>query len=425
MAENLILPVPELISAVYVVPLPLSAQAAKDRATAGLSARVASPVAVAARMMLDGGALTVHAVSSSALPPVPGPLQEYLGVARELVRTVAEASDFIAVRASGPPGWPPMHEWAGRACAAVLATQGGVPLVDTGIPKILAADEALRTLPGAQDARFRLADWMSVFHSAGIGGLGMTTKGLGRFGLPELQARNVPPQLGQAWTRVLTGLASSLLGSWLNALRDRAEPAFAQLSAVLEIGEGDIARAYDEPVTEGAAVPVRLTFDPSPQDSTDSFLSVQPPDEYPASAGEFLAGVSTALFGHHELPIRYLAPSDEMQRAMQDARAALPAVRARFLAGDLPPRAQLLIKHEISAPGQAEYPWAYVTSWTDPARVLGNSAGDATLDLGIRTGRPIVVATETIIDWAIWIDGKGIVEGGQTNVIAQRHTTAG
>ena len=419
MAENLILPVPELISALYLVPLPLSAQAAKDRATAGLSARVASPVAVAARMMLDGGALTVHAVSSSSLPPVPGPLQEYLGVARELVRTVAEASDFVAVRASGPPGWPPMHEWAGRACAAVLATQCGVPLVDTGIPKILAGDAALRTLPGAQDARFRLADWMSVFHSAGIGGLGMTTKGLGRFGLPELQARNVPPQLGQAWTRVLTGLASSLLGSWLKALRDRAEPAFAQLSAVLEVGEGDIARAYDAPVTEGAAVPVRLTFDPGPQDSTDSFLSVQPPDEYPASAGEFLAGVCTALFGQHELPIRYLAPSDEMQRAMQDARAALPAVRARFLAGDLPPRAQLVIKHEISAPGQAEYPWVYVTSWTDPARVLGNSAGDATLDLGIRTGRPIVVATETIIDWAIWIDGKGIIEGGRTNVIAQ------
>ena len=419
MAENLILPVPELISAVYLVPVPLSAQAAEDRATAGLSARVASPVAVAARMMLDGGALTVHAVSSSSLPPVPGPLQEYLGVARELVRAVAEASDFVAVRASGPPGWPPMHEWAGRACAAVLAAQCGVPLVDAVIPKILAADAALRTLPRAQDARFRLADWMSVFHSAGIGGLGMTTKGLGRFGLPELQARNVPPQLGQAWTRVLTGLASNLLGSWLNALRDRAEPAFAQLSAVLEVGEGDIARAYDAPVTEGAAVPVRLTFDPSPQDSTDSFLSVQPPDEYPASAGEFLAGVCTALFGQHELPIRYLAPSDEMQRAMQDARAALPAVRTRFLAGDLPPRAQLMIKHEISAPGQAEYPWAYVTSWTDPARVLGNAAGDATLDLGIRTGRPIVVATETIIDWAIWIDGKGIVEGGRTNVIAQ------
>ena len=110
---------------------------------------------------------------------------------------------------------------------------------------------------------------------------------------------------------------------------------------------------------------------------------------------------------------------------MQAAREALTAVRARFLDGDLPPRGQLMIKHKISVPGRAEYPWAYVTSWADPARVLGNSAGDATLDPGIRAGRPIVVAAETIIDWAIWIDGKGIVEGGQTNVIAQRHTTAG
>jgi hypothetical protein len=429
-AENLILPVPELMSAVYLVPLSLSAQAAKDCATAGLSALIASPVGVAARMMLDAGAVTVHAMSSSALPPVPAPLQEYLGVAQELVRAVAEASQFVVIRASSPPGWPPMHEWAGRACAAVLASQAGVPLVDTGTHKVLAADAALRTLPGAEDARFRLADWMLVFQSAGIGGLWMTTKGLGRFGLPELQVRNVPPQLGQAWTRVLTGLASSLLGTWLTALRDRAEPAFAQLPAVLEVREADIAGAYDAPVAdapvaEGPAVPVRLTFDPSPQDSADSFLSVQPPDDYPASAGEFLAGLCAALFGQHELQIRHLAPSDEMERAMQAAREALPAVRARFLAGDLPPRAQLMIKHEILVPGQAEYPWAYVTSWADPARILGNSAGDATLDPGIRAGRPIVVAAETIIDWAIWIDGQGIVEGGQTNVIAQGRTTHG
>ncbi len=425
MAENLILPVPELMSAVYLLPLSLSAQAARDRVTAGLSARVAGPVGIAVRMMLDAGAVTVNAMSSSSLPPVPAPLQEYLGVAPELVRAVAEAGEFVVVRASCPPGWPPMHEWAGRACAAVLASQAGVPLVDTATPKVLAADAAMRTLPADGDAGFRLADWMLVFQSAGIGGLRMTTKGLGRFGLPELQVRNVPPQLGQAWTHVLTGLASTLLGTWLTALRDRAEPAFAQLPAALEVREADIARAYDAPGTEGPAVPVRLTFDPSPQDSADSFLSVQPPDDFPASAGEFLAGVCAALFGPQEQEIRYLAPSNEMERAMQAAREALPAVRARYLAGDLPPRAQLMIKHEVSVPGRAEYPWAYVTSWADPARVLGNSAGDATLDAGIRAGRPIVVAAETIIDWAIWIDGKGIVEGGQTNVIAQGHATHG
>ena len=50
MAEDLILPVPRLMSAVYLVPVALSDQAAKDRAAAGLSARLANPVGVAARI---------------------------------------------------------------------------------------------------------------------------------------------------------------------------------------------------------------------------------------------------------------------------------------------------------------------------------------------------------------------------------------
>jgi len=418
-AEDLILPVPRLMSAVYLVPVALSAEAARERAAAGLAARVASPVGVAARMMLDAGTVTVAAVPSSSLPPFGGRLQEYRSPDPELVRVITAAAEFVMIRAVCSPGWPPMHEWAGRACAAVLAAEAGVPLVDSATPQMLTADAALRTLPTAEDDRFRLADWVLVSQSAGRGGLRMTTKGLGRFGLPELQVRNVPPQLGRAWTRVLNGVASRLLGIWLRALRDQAGSAFAQLPELLEVRERDIARAFDAPGTGGPAVAVRLAFDPSPEDNADSFVSIQPPDDYPASAGEFMAGVHAALFGQSGQEIRHLAPSEEMNRAMRAAREVLPAVRARFLAGDLPPRAQLMVKHQISAQGRAEYPWAYVTSWADPDRVLGNSAGDAALDPAIRAGRPIVVDAGAIIDWAIWIDGKGIIEGGQTNVIAQ------
>ena len=419
MAEDLILPVPRLMSAVYLVPVALSAQVAQDRVTAGLDARLASPVGVAARMMLDAGTVTVAAVPSSSLPPWGARLREYPDVDPELVRVVSDAGEFVMIRAVGSPGWPPMHEWAGRACAAVVAAEAAVPLVDTATPQVLTADAALRTLPAAEDARFRLADWMLVFQSGGSGGLWLTTKGLGRFGLPELRVRNVPPQLGRAWTRVLNGVASRLLGTWHRALRDQAGLAFAQLPELLEVREDDIARAYDTPGTSGPAVAVRLTFDPSPEQGADSFVSIQPPDDYSASAGEFMAGVHAALFGPSGQEIRHLVPSKKMDRAMRAAREALPAVRARFLAGDLPPRAQLMIKHELSAHGRAEYPWAYVTSWADPDRVLGNSVGDATLDPAIRAGRPIVVDAGAIVDWAIWIDGKGIVEGGQTNVIAQ------
>jgi hypothetical protein len=422
-AEDLILPVPEIMSAVYLVPVALPARAAQDRAAARLADRLGSPVGVAARMMLDAGELTVAAVPPSSLPPLGVGRHDYLDVDPGLVRAVTSAGEFVMIRALSRPGWPPMHEWAGRACAAVLAAEAGVPLVDTATPQVLTADAALRTLPAAEDARFRLADWVLVFQSAGSGGLWMATKGLRRFGLPELQVRNVPPQLGRSWTRVLNGLASRLLGTWLHTLRDQAGSAFARLPELHEVREADIARAYDAHGTGGAgtgdaAVAVRLTFDPSP-DSADSFVSVQPPDDYPASAGEFMAGVHATLFGQAGHQIRPLAPSAEMDRAIRAAQAALPEVRARFLAGDLPARAQLMIKHAIAARGRAEYPWAYVTSWADPGRVMGNSADDAALDPAIRAGRPIVVDAGAIIDWAIWIDGKGIVEGGQTNVIAQ------
>src|SRR5690349_20034262 len=221
-AEDLILPVPETMSAVYLVPAALSPRAAQDLTVAGLDARAGSPVAVAARMMLDAGAVTIASAPYSA-------------------------GEFVMIRARSRPGWPPMHEWAGRACAAVLAAEAGVSLVDTAIPQVLTAEAALRTLPAAEDGRFRLADWVLVFQSAGSGGLRMTTRGMGRFGLPELQVRNVPPQLGRAWTHVLNGVASRLLGTWLHALRDQAGSAFARMPERLEIREGDIARAYDAP----------------------------------------------------------------------------------------------------------------------------------------------------------------------------------
>src|SRR5262249_59615797 len=122
--------------------------------------------------------------------PVGGRLQEYLGVAPGLIQAVTAAGEFVMIRALSRPGWPPMHEWAGRACAAVLAAEAGVPLLDAATPKVMTADAALRTLPAAEDARFRLADWGLVVQSAARGGLWVAAQGLGRFARPEPQGRH-------------------------------------------------------------------------------------------------------------------------------------------------------------------------------------------------------------------------------------------
>lgn len=419
MTENLVLPVQETLSAVYLVPATLPDQAVKERVKSALSAHVPDPVGLVARKMLDIGAVRLGVLPSSGLPPLPPALQKHLGVPQELLQAITSASEFVVSSASWPPGWPPMHESVARACAAALAAEMNVPVVDSFIPKVLAAGPAIAALPGA-DYKVRLADWVLVFQSAGSAGLWMTTKGLGRFGLPELQVHGVPPQLGGPWTYVLGGLAFRLLDLWLDALRQRDGAAFAEVPAEVEVSEADVASAYDSAARGGGHTMVRLTFDPAPGDQEDSFLTVQPPDEYRGSAGEYMSDVSAALFGGTEPDVRYLARTEAMDQAIRAARECLPAARERFLAGDLPPQARLMVKYEIAAAGGGEYPWAYVTSWKSPEKVLGSSAGDALKDPVIRTGRPVVIDAAAVIDWAVWIDGQGIVEGGQTNAIAVR-----
>jgi hypothetical protein len=118
---------------------------------------------------------------------------------------------------------------------------------------------------------------------------------------------------------------------------------------------------------------------------------------------------------------RYLPTNhDGMRAAIARARAGLPAIRERFVLGALPLKARLMVKHRLDAAdgSSTEYPWAYVNSWDDLTVVLGNSAADAALDPSIRAGRPIAIHAEKVVDWAIWIDGEGIVEGGLTNQVA-------
>jgi hypothetical protein len=415
MAEDLFLPVPELLSAVYLVPTALDAEEAKARTRAALQALIPDPVGTAARRMLEVGA--VRLASMSEIPPLPAEFQQHLGVPADLLDGVTSADRFMAFSVAWRPGWPPVHESVARACAAALAVDLSVPLVDTFVPKVLAPTPAIGTLPDAA-SRLRLSDWVLVFQSAGHHGLWMTTKGMGRFGLPELQVDNVPPQYGNPWTSLLAGIAGRLLDLWLDALRARGDSAFAKILGTFEVSESDVADAYSAEAGGGGHVPVRLAFDPAPHDRMDSFLSVQPPDDYPGSVGEYLAYACAEVFGESEHEVRYLPRTQEMEQAMRQARETLPAARVRFLEGDMPPRARLMVKHALRTPGGTEYPWAYVNSWSDPATVLASSAAGAIHDPKVRAGRPVVIDADEIVDWAIWMDGQGIVEGGITNIVA-------
>ncbi|HEY3953646.1 MAG TPA: DUF2314 domain-containing protein [Streptosporangiaceae bacterium] len=422
MTDSLTLPVPEVLAAVYLVPASMPAEQATTQARAAITRHVAEPLRDIVRDMLDRPILTMRLRPASALPPVPARLQEYLGADPAHIQTVSEAAALITVRAVSFPGSPPMHELAARAAAAALAAEMDLPIVDTRVPQILSAGAALAALPG-QDRRLPISHWVQVFLAAQAAGLCITTKGLGRFGLPELQLHNVPPQLGRPCTMALTGLASRLLSLWWGALRGDSRPAFVELPTMVEISGADVARAYQAAPGGSGQATVRLAFDPATEEHSDSFLTVLPPAGYTASAGEHLSGMCDALFGTDPPELRWVAPATEaMDRAMSTARQTMPDARARFVAGQLPPGAQMMVKHRVTRTRPQdqgeEFVWAYVTSWREAGTVLGNSADDAVRDPQIRAGRPVVIDAATIVDWALWIDGPGIVEGGWTNEVA-------
>jgi hypothetical protein len=416
-ADDVILPVPKLVSASYVVPSGLTADEATAEILSGLSAHVAAPAGTLVQKMLDAGMVSIASRPASSLPSLPASFQEYLKVPSDQVAAIVGASHYVVISARWPSGGPPVHEAAVGAAAGTLAAVLGVPVVDTFIPKVMAADAVLSRLPDAE-VNTKLADWLLVFMSSARNGLWMSTKGLGRFGLPELQIFNIPPQLGRPWTLIMNGIASRLQTLWPAAVKQSGTSGFASIPALITVSEADVAAAHGKKPRGGGSISVRLEFDPATDEESVSFLTVYPPDDYAGSAGEFAATACESVLGTQPQDVRYLHSSDAMEEAMRTARASISSIRARFLAGELPLGAQLMVKHRVQAPGGSEYPWAYVTSWQDPARVLANSASDAVRDERIRAGRPIVIDAESIVDWAVWMDGKGIIEGGETNTVA-------
>jgi hypothetical protein len=426
--DSLTLEVPQVLGATYLVPGGLSAGDAEDRIVAGLGRHVTERLAGALAAMVRSRLVTIAGVASSSLPALDTRFQEYLGASPDQVRAVTRAESMVAIRAVADPASAPLHEWCARAAAAVLAAGLGVPVVDAFVPRVLEPGVALSALPGA-DMKWRLADWVVVFQSTGELGVRATTKGLGRWGLPELQARNVSPEFARPWVAALTGIAGRLVSVWHQALRPDPRPAFARVPAELTVSSGDLARAYN-----GSAVPgrersagqptavVRLVADPAPDPARGSFLTVTPPAGYPASAGEHLAEVCATLFGAPPPQVRQVRQTEAMDQAIATARRTLPGIRERFLSGRLQPPAQLMVKHKLAVPGDhagaGEYVWAYVTSWRDPARILGYSASDAITDEHVRRGRPAVIDVAAICDWAAWTPDEGITEGGWTNTVA-------
>ncbi|GIJ81149.1 hypothetical protein SAMN05443287_11118 [Micromonospora phaseoli] len=410
-------PVPESLSATYLVPTVGLPSVTARTAVSGLAGRLAEPVHGLARQMLDSPLMSVDVRPIGEFPELPPDLLSAFGAGAEQLDRLAAASHLVVVQAEYRPGWPPAHEWAARAVAAAVAETVGSDVVDVFGLQFLDPAAALRTLPDAQ-GRVRLVDWVLVPYSSDAEGLWFTTKGLRRFGLLELQTQGVPDHLTRAWGAVMTGAARRLLRDWTDGLTGDDVPAFVQLPVLATVTGHDIAVAYGNPEQHGATAPVllRLELDPATDPEADSFLSLRPPAGHAGPAGRYFAAACATLFAGIQPDVRYARADDAMSRAVATARAGLGDIRARFRGGRLPAETQLVVKYGLPGVDGPEYVWAGVTSWDSPERIVGVSASDSNTDATVRIGSPVAVEAADIVDWAV-LDATGVIEGGWTQAV--------
>lgn len=177
-------------------------------------------------------------------------------VPAEAERIVDTASTAWSVILRVPDDAAVDAHYAARAAAALLVAHSVGVGVDLAIPRIWP-----RLDPAADPTR--TADWFVLDRTADDAGrVSTTTRGLSRFGVPELRVVDVDATQVPAWDAVLTGLGHRLVAS------GSAKPPNS-----VDLGLRDIAAGYAEPVdsddpTLSRATTVELT------PSTDETLDV-------------------------------------------------------------------------------------------------------------------------------------------------------
>lgn len=198
----------------------------------------------------------------------------------EAAKSVNTAGSFAWFLTMLPPKPGPVHEWTARAAAGALAAESDLPVIDTATNMIKTADHLLGTLPGAESLAgtpggFRLADWLATPWAEGT----ITTRGMSRFGLPELTVSDVPAQEAFVWAFGLYGIGNRLYSLLRAELRRGSQPAFLAVPADQFVSPAGIGTACGMPVGTGRGLPVQLSLDIT-TDLTAQ-VRVDTPDDWP------------------------------------------------------------------------------------------------------------------------------------------------
>lgn len=379
---------------------------------------------------LDQGLLSLLIEEKSSVPHPPDDMLLAYNPGENEERRYRNSTHVVFIGAPDLLLPPRVGLWAVTAVARALTAglRGGV-LLDPEFPRLVTQEVGKEDLPS--HGHLRLPDHILIPYSQDprSGLLWITTKGMARFGLPDLELRNVPPNLVQSLMPVMNGMAQRLADAATRAViegHDREPPTVLVLPSEIPFGLADIRRAYErsdgigeeEFTTEGdppGKTTFRLEVTGSEEEET-CFVRLLPPRGTKTSTGVWLNSLLTDLLGMTD-EMAFVETEDEaMEAAHQEATASIPLVRNRFSAGFRSGEV-LHVKHGFPIhQGGHEYMWIAVTAWTDEGRIKGYLSSDPQYRHDLKAGQKVEIGQDEVYDWLIR-HSDGRMEGAFTNRI--------
>jgi len=296
-------------------------------------------------------------------------------------------------------------------------------VLDPEIPRLMPLSERVAALPA--DGRILMAEHITLLCSVNRRGLAwMTSKGMAKFGLPELEIADVPPDLTVLLMPVMNTLGHRL---WMEAVaRSGVDPGAREISldAQFDLGSLDVVRALGDesaPTPEGirGRATLRLEHRGRRRAWSSDFVRLVPPRGYRGGTGVWLNEVVRDLLGTEPTCRSVPTDSEAMQAAHRRALAELPRVKARFVAGLLPGE-RLHVKHGFPlGEGEHEYMWLVVNTWKGE-RIRGQLVNTPHYRLDLRAGQSVELSETEVFDWVL-LRRDGEMEGGYTDQVVQEH----
>jgi hypothetical protein len=295
MTRKLTVSVPGTCTAWYLVRFDMPEDEARSHALHLVENYSAGCVWRMVQEMAASPEFTIAVVSGDGCPEMTPEQRELVGDHR-----------WVSVRATCPTGLGPEHEWVAREVAGRLARSLKAQVADMLTGRMLTSDEALAALDSKETGITRTCDWVAVAFSDSEHDrkLALTTRGMRRYGLPELRLTDVPATLAGQYCALLTGLAFRLHEEFANAVRMAAPPtqwppkvrAKVRIPDEIGINSDDVAAAYCLPgsylsrrwgwrwTADGdGAQRIGLAFG-----AEGDVLDVRAPRDWPGSASDFM-----------------------------------------------------------------------------------------------------------------------------------------